>query len=160
MFLVLGLHCLYPLQLLSSMSWTCSWLRTSLSSVFTALISCNTWGLLLQNRYCFVWNICHLFPSGKKLDHITWIDAYVSCTNTVLFQYIISEEHSYISRAIQRQGTWYGSVLRSKYSKNPVANSQNRKLWVSLIVLRHQYVLLLALVQAQKGPTTNENTKT
>lgn len=35
----------------------------------------------------------------------------------------------------------------------PVANSQKRKLWVSLMVLRHQYVLLLALVQAQKGPT-------
>lgn len=35
----------------------------------------------------------------------------------------------------------------------PVANSQKRKLWVSLMVLKHQYVLLLALVQAQKGPT-------
>lgn len=34
-----------------------------------------------------------------------------------------------------------------------MANSQKRKLWVSLIVLMHQYVLLLALVQAQKGPT-------
>lgn len=44
-------------------------------------------------------------------------------------------------------------MLRSKYSRKPVANSQKRKLWVSLIVLMHQYVLLLALVQAQKGPT-------
>lgn len=35
----------------------------------------------------------------------------------------------------------------------PVANSQNRKLCVSLMVLRHQYVLLLALVHAQNGPT-------
>lgn len=41
----------------------------------------------------------------------------------------------------------------SKYSRKPVANSQNRKLCVSLMVLRHQYVLLLALVQAQNGPT-------
>lgn len=49
--------------------------------------------------------------------------------------------------------TWYGSVLRSKYSRKPVANSQNRKLWDSLMVLRHQYVLLLALVQAQNEPT-------
>jgi hypothetical protein len=35
----------------------------------------------------------------------------------------------------------------------PVANSQKRKLWVSFMVLKHQYVLLLALVQAQNGPT-------
>lgn len=52
-----------------------------------------------------------------------------------------------------KQDTWYGSVLRSKYSRKPVANSQNRKLCVSLMVLRHQYVLLLALVHAQNGPT-------
>lgn len=44
-------------------------------------------------------------------------------------------------------------MLRSKYSRKPVANSQNRKLWDSLMVLRHQYVLLLALVQAQNEPT-------
>lgn len=44
----------------------------------------------------------------------------------------------------------------SKYSKKPVANSQNRKLWVSLIVLKHQYVLLLELVQAQKDPTVKK----
>lgn len=50
-------------------------------------------------------------------------------------------------------------MLRSKYSRKPVANSQNRKLCVSLIVLIHQYVLLLALVQAQKGPTANERFK-
>lgn len=55
-----------------------------------------------------------------------------------------------------KQNTWYGSVLRSKYSRKPVANSQNRKLWVSLMVLRHQYVLLLALVHAQNGPTVDE----
>lgn len=36
---VRGLHCLCPLQPLSSMSWTCSWLRTNRSSVFTALIN-------------------------------------------------------------------------------------------------------------------------
>lgn len=52
--------------------------------------------------------------------------------------------------------TWYGSVLRSKYSRKPVANSQNRKLCVSLMVLRHQYVLLLALVHAQNGPTEDQ----
>lgn len=46
--------------------------------------------------------------------------------------------------------------MRSKYSRKPVANSQKRKLWVSLMVLMHQYVLLLALVQAQKGPTAEE----
>ena len=46
--------------------------------------------------------------------------------------------------------------MRSKYSRKPVANSQKRKLWVSLMVLMHQYVLLLALVQAQKGPTARE----
>lgn len=54
---------------------------------------------------------------------------------------------------LYKWNTWYGSVLRSKYSRKPVANSQNRKLCVSLMVLRHQYVLLLALVHAQNGPT-------
>lgn len=39
-----------------------------------------------------------------------------------------------------------------------MANSQKRKLWVSLMVLKHQYVLLLALVQAQKGPTAEGRT--
>lgn len=34
-----GLHCLWPLQPRSSMSWTCIWFRTCRSSVFTALIS-------------------------------------------------------------------------------------------------------------------------
>lgn len=41
----------------------------------------------------------------------------------------------------------------SKYSRKPVANSQKRKLCVSLTVRKHQYVLLLELVHAQKDPT-------
>lgn len=41
-------------------------------------------------------------------------------------------------RETQRGPTWYGSLLRSKYSKKPVENSQNSVLCVSLMVLRHQ----------------------
>ena len=34
---------------------------------------------------------------------------------------------------------------------NPVMNSQKRKLWVELMVLRHQYVLLFELMQEHMG---------
>lgn len=109
---VRGLHCLCPLQPRSSMSWTCSWLRTVRSKEPTAFINCG-------------WSQHSLSPScDQRLSRV----CVILCT-------------------------WYGSVLRSKNSRKPVANSQKRKLWVSLMVRRHQYVLLLALVQAQNGPT-------
>lgn len=44
----------------------------------------------------------------------------------------------------------------SKYSRKPVANSQKRKLCVSLTVRKHQYVLLLELVHAQNDPTAGK----
>lgn len=40
----LGLHCLYPWQLLSSMSCTCSWFKMPRSTVCTVFVSCGRRG--------------------------------------------------------------------------------------------------------------------
>lgn len=145
------LHCLWPLQLRKPISCWCIELRALRSRVLTAFISCRNskdkmWTSALQTLE----NLRKALPPVDKGMHCKiccWIILQI-----LLLKYSCLPLHMFLCK----QHTWYGSVLRSKYSMKPVANSQNRKLCVSLMVLRHQYVLLLALVHAQNGPTKGE----
>lgn len=67
-----GLHCLWPLQPRSSMSWTCIWFRTCRSSVFTALINykhTNTtqynWDCLFGQMFNFLCSLQRTFSFNK-----------------------------------------------------------------------------------------------
>lgn len=64
-----GLHCLWPLQPRSSMSWMCIWFRMCRSSVFTALINYKHTNTTQYNWECTFRQICNFLY--QTLLHLT-----------------------------------------------------------------------------------------